>query len=774
MEPYTNIQSIIAFTEILPDGQRCTAAIVRYADALDARSLAKESFTVAGRTVTDVYAGLKPARGHRGGGNYAVIELDPDEPAADTLTPIPGTNRARRGALTLSVRQVKPLRSCSGAILSAWDAPRESDREVNAVADEFEKLTYHDAETGIDMPYRLYTPDLAPGEQAGLILYFHGGSEMGDDNEMPLLRTQGASCWAEPEQQAKHHCFILSPQYPFPEHNWIDPDTYEAGKYLPVVYRLVQSYVKNCPIDTARLYASGMSMGAMCCWLINYRYPDMFAAMLCTVGQGDYERVGVLKDKPIWAWNAENDDKSAEGLGEIMNSFELAGARVVRETCSGAASMAELEEFARCSLAKPGHIRHTQFAEGTLGEEWAHYGWKQVYPNRVVRDWLLSHRNAAYSDREAPTAIAHVLTPQRLPFEKRVLQVSAGNRHALVLTDEGVFGWGSNVNGQLGVSPEALRATAGEAVCVYAGGDAAKVCAGNNFSAILLKNGTVLTCGDNAKGQLGRGRAGVFTGLAPVEGLDEVQDVACGTNVLLALRRDGTVWTCGDNSTGQLCDGTYLKRFAAKPALFADGSVMTGVAAIRAGMRTWFALRDDGTVWGAGNGEYGQRGDGTEGHGPAPKAPGLVLCPGGAPLTGAVSMGAARCCSFALMADGTVRGWGWNRHGDLGMGDDVYRILPEPVPALRDIRAVDCGMNHSLALGGDGGVWSWGFNHGMGEGVLGHGDERDRALPERIAALPPIAAISAGYNFSLFLATEGSLWGCGCANHDRLLSLQEN
>lgn len=330
------------------------------------------------------------------------------------------------------------------------------------------------------------------------------------------------------------------------------------------------------------------------------------------------------------------------------------------------------------------------------------------------------------------------------------------------------------MNGQLGVSPEALRATAGEAVCVYAGGDAAKVCAGNNFSAILLKNGTVLTCGDNAKGQLGRGRAGVFTGLAPVEGLDEVQDVACGTNVLLALRRDGTVWTCGDNSTGQLCDGTYLKRFAAKPALFADGSVMTGVAAIRAGMRTWFALRDDGTVWGAGNGEYGQRGDGTEGHGPAPKAPGLVLCPGGAPLTGAVSMGAARCCSFALMADGTVRGWGWNRHGDLGMGDDVYRILPEPVPALRDIRAVDCGMNHSLALGGDGGVWSWGFNHGMGEGVLGHGDERDRALPERIAALPPIAAISAGYNFSLFLDTEGSLWGCGCANHDRLLSLQEN
>lgn len=678
MEPYTNIQSIIAFTEILPDGQRCTAAIVRYADALDVRSLAKKSFTVAGRTVTDVYAGLKPARGHRGGGNYAVIELDPDEPAADTLTPIPGTNRARRGALTLSVRQVK------------------------------------------------------------------------------------------------HRCFILSPQYPFPEHNWIDPDTYEAGKYLPVVYRLVQSYVKNCPIDTARLYASGMSMGAMCCWLINYRYPDMFAAMLCTVGQGDYERVGVLKDKPIWAWNAENDDKSAEGLGEIMNSFELAGARVVRETCSGAASMAELEEFARCSLAKPGHIRHTQFAEGTLGEEWAHYGWKQVYPNRVVRDWLLSHRNAAYSDREAPTAIAHVLTPQRLPFEKRVLQVSAGNRHALVLTDEGVFGWGSNVNGQLGVSPEALRATAGEAVCVYAGGDAAKVCAGNNFSAILLKNGTVLTCGDNAKGQLGRGRAGVFTGLAPVEGLDEVQDVACGTNVLLALRRDGTAWTCGDNSTGQLCDGTYLKRFAAKPALFADGSVMTGVAAIRAGMRTWFALRDDGTVWGAGNGEYGQRGDGTEGHGPAPKAPGLVLCPDGAPLTGAVSMGAARCCSFALMADGTVRGWGWNRHGDLGMGDDVYRILPEPVPALRDIRAVDCGMNHSLALGGDGGVWSWGFNHGMGEGVLGHGDERDRALPERIAALPPIAAISAGYNFSLFLDTEGSLWGCGCANHDRLLSLQEN
>ncbi len=769
------VQNVIAFTQVLPDGPRCTAAIVRYSEAVDPAGICRDSFVVEGRTVTDIYAGRKPRPGHRGGGNYVVIELDADEPNAETTEPIPGSHLARLKDVHVVVTQVKDIKATNGFAIPATGEAMRSDKVVNDIVDEFETLVYHDVETDVQMPYRMYAPELEEGEKAGLVLFFHGGAEMGSENYMHILRTQGAVMWAEPEQQKKFKCFVLAPQYPFPEHNWIDPDTYEAGKYLPVVRRLVQSYVKNCPVDTSRMYASGTSMGAMCCWLINYRYPNMFAGLLCTVGQGDYERVGVLKDKPIWAWNAENDDKSAEGIAEIMNSFELAGAKVVREFVDGSLPQDALENFAAESLKKDAHIRHTQFAEGTLGEEWAHYGWKQVYPNQVVRDWLVSHTNDHYDDTEAPTTIKHVLSPVMLPVDLKCRQISAGNRHTLVLTDEGVYGWGSNVNGQLGVSKEELLVTDGKPVLVYRSDKVRKVGAGNNFSAILMQDGTVLTCGENAKGQLGIGTTEKAVGLQQVKGLTDVVDIATGTNVLIALRADGSVWACGDNSTGQLCDNTYMKSPVAKPILSGDGvNEFSGAISIHSGMRTYFVGKNDGTFWAGGNGEYGQRGDGREGHGPAPKKPTLVIRnEQGEPLEGIKQMGIARCFAFALLEDGQVYGWGWNRHGDLGMGDDVYRIIPTKVESLKNIVEISCGMNHTLALDKDGKVWSWGYNHVMGEGVLGHGDMKDRGLPEVIPGLPKIVKVKAGYNYSLMLDENGKVWGCGCANADRLLGFGE-
>ncbi len=142
-------------------------------------------------------------------------------------------------------------------------------------------------------------------------------------------------------------------------------------------------------------------------------------------------------------------------------------------------------------------------------------------------------------------------------------------------------------------------------------------------------------------------------------------------------------------------------------------------------------------------------------------------------MEGIKQMGIARCFAFALLEDGQVYGWGWNRHGDLGMGDDVYRIMPTKVESLKNIVEISCGMNHTLALDKDGKVWSWGYNHVMGEGVLGHGDMKDRGLPEVIPGLPKIVEVKAGYNYSLMLDENGKVWGCGCANADRLLGFGE-
>jgi alpha-tubulin suppressor-like RCC1 family protein len=69
-----------------------------------------------------------------------------------------------------------------------------------------------------------------------------------------------------------------------------------------------------------------------------------------------------------------------------------------------------------------------------------------------------------------------------------------------------------------------------------------KVSFGDNHITAITRSGTVLTWGDNSKGQCN----------VP-EGLRDVVGVSSGYNHSLALLRDGTVVAWGNNSKGQ-CD----------------------------------------------------------------------------------------------------------------------------------------------------------------------------------------------------------------------------
>lgn len=55
--------------------------------------------------------------------------------------------------------------------------------------------------------------------------------------------------------------------------------------------------------------------------------------------------------------------------------------------------------------------------------------------------------------------------------------------------------------------------------------------------------------------------------------------------------------------------------------------------------------------------------------------------------------------SAILTEDGKIFSWGWNKYGQLGLGDTVDRNIPALVP-LKDHRPrnVTCGWWHTLAL----------------------------------------------------------------------------
>jgi hypothetical protein len=71
--------------------------------------------------------------------------------------------------------------------------------------------------------------------------------------------------------------------------------------------------------------------------------------------------------------------------------------------------------------------------------------------------------------------------------------------------------------------------------------------------------------------------------------------------------------------------------------------------------------------------------------------------------------------------------------------------------------AIAAGTFHSLFIKSDGSLWGMGLNGG---GELGDGTFTERKVPVQILASNVVAA-AAGYYYSLFVKSDGSLWGMG-------------
>jgi len=104
--------------------------------------------------------------------------------------------------------------------------------------------------------------------------------------------------------------------------------------------------------------------------------------------------------------------------------------------------------------------------------------------------------------------------------------------------------------------------------------------------------------------------------------------------------------------------------------------------------------------------------------------------------------------------------------GQLGDGviDKRARDLPQRVESLFGTPIIDiaCGLDHSIALTADGDVLTWGYNR---EGQLGLGqDEEDVSIPTRVSGIKKkIKRVYAGLDFCIALTEDGDYyaWGFG-------------
>jgi alpha-tubulin suppressor-like RCC1 family protein len=286
----------------------------------------------------------------------------------------------------------------------------------------------------------------------------------------------------------------------------------------------------------------------------------------------------------------------------------------------------------------------------------------------------------------------------------------------------------------------------------------AKAAAGGGIhTAVVLNDGTVRTFGLNSDGQLGVNDAASRSTPVQVFGISSsATAVACGYKHTAVLLADGTVRTFGRNNTGQLGDNTTVSKSTPVQVF----GISSSATAVTCGKYHTAVLLSDGTVRTFGDGNSGRLGDNTNVDKKTP-----VQVWGISSSATAVAGGGYH--TAVLLADGTVRTFGYNAQGQLGDNTTVSKSTPVQVWDISSsATAVSCGRDHIAVLLADGTVRTFGSND---FGQLGIDNLVSRLTPVQVFGISSSAtAIACGDQHTVILLANGTVMTIGRNNNGQL------
>jgi alpha-tubulin suppressor-like RCC1 family protein len=227
----------------------------------------------------------------------------------------------------------------------------------------------------------------------------------------------------------------------------------------------------------------------------------------------------------------------------------------------------------------------------------------------------------------------------------------------------------------------------------------------------------------------------------------------CMADHSLFIKSDGSLWGMGNNNEGELGDGTSGVLNWAYRSIYSPQEILTnGVTAVAAGGMHSLILKSDGSLWATGYNESGQLGDSTI---TGTNRPDEIIS------SGVTAIAAGEDHSLFLKSDGSLWAMGFNADGQLGDGTYDDTNQPQEI-VVSGVTAIAAGSVHSLFLKSDGSLWAMGCNE---YGQLGDGTFNSTNQPEEIVT-SNVIAIAAGGNYdgsghSLFIKSDGSLWAMG-------------
>ena len=390
-------------------------------------------------------------------------------------------------------------------------------------------------------------------------------------------------------------------------------------------------------------------------------------------------------------------------------------------------------------------------------------------------------------------------TPYRIPNNGAgFISVSAGTKSTMAIKNDGtLWGWGTNIYGQLGVESSATTLTYLSPVQIGNGTTWLSVTAGQDGYLAIKSDGTLWAWGYNYYGQTGTGsRDGVYT---PRQvGSDRWSVVSAGANHAAGIKKDGSLWSWGYNYYGQIGNGTMVN--SSVPVQIRVGSTWKDVSAgnvhtlgvqadgtlwswgfgansqlgyvatayttpkqvgtdkqwsgVAAGYYTSLATRNDGSTWGWGTGTFGVYAATrtiTE--------PTLLAVYDWLQVSNGNSLSAGSEQLLVLKNNRSyIWGAGKNDKGQLGNSNATYSDILQQLHT-GDFTVLSAGVyNHTAAIKADGSLWTWGRND---NGQLGDESSTTSTEPIHVQNGKYFTDVAAGSDTTAAIQTDGSLWTWG-------------
>lgn len=354
-----------------------------------------------------------------------------------------------------------------------------------------------------------------------------------------------------------------------------------------------------------------------------------------------------------------------------------------------------------------------------------------------------------------------------VPEPKSAVQVSAQRRHTCVLTANGeIECFGLNEAGRLGDGTDKNRGTPSRVVFPEGVRIAALSTGLADHTCAIDAEAHVWCWGLNAFSQLGTLDLGNRTEATRVRGLDvQITAVVTAEQLTCALDATGAVWCWGNNNNYTLGQVTDRVVGVNKPGSVVPIRVpaLGRVTLLRAGGNHLCALEDTGTVKCWGDNKFGQLGIGNADQTIEPRA---TVDLGGTVVD--LALGQSHSC--VLLEGGRVRCWGANQHDQLGFqselvpGEVSFTTTPGAEIALGGpAMALVAGRFYVCVTTSDGVLRCWGKIRGDEDETNVVTVDEDLSVPVAIEGATGVRVVDAGSRHLCWLVVSGPLV---CAGND--------